>query len=196
MAPCCACESCRGTAPGLKYGYRIPPRSTLTQAGGRGRESCAPRRIPERRWKIGPPNLRHCSPNLRHYSPKVIRASSSFKRCRSVESRGTMLGQGPNSLSNPTRLAQAMNTTTLRACRRTGYEDASRSLRSIAWRGSAIWPDFRGQDRSGRLRCASRRSKSFIVACERPKGSSRSTPLVSRPSVVAGAGFEPATFGL
>jgi len=33
-----------------------------------------------------------------------------------------MLGQGPNSLSNPTRPAQAMNTTPFRACRRTVYE--------------------------------------------------------------------------
>ena len=50
--------------------------------------------------------------------------------------------------------------------------------------------------RSSRLACASRRSKSFIVAYERPKGSSRSTPLVFATSVIAGAGFEPATFGL
>jgi hypothetical protein len=33
-----------------------------------------------------------------------------------------VLGQGPSSLSNPTRPAQAMNTTPFRACRRTGYE--------------------------------------------------------------------------
>jgi hypothetical protein len=34
--------------------------------------------LTEHRWKIGPPNLRH-------QSPKVIRASSSFSRCRSTE---------------------------------------------------------------------------------------------------------------
>jgi len=39
--------------------------------------------LAQRRWKIGPPNLRH-------YSPKVIRASSSFKRCRSVASRDSV----------------------------------------------------------------------------------------------------------
>ncbi len=39
--------------------------------------------LPENRWKIGPPNLRHQSPN-------VIRASSSFKRCRSAASRDSV----------------------------------------------------------------------------------------------------------
>ena len=36
--------------------------------------------LPGSRWKIVPPNLRHQSPN-------VIRASSSFNRCRSAASR-------------------------------------------------------------------------------------------------------------
>src|ERR1700730_8919675 len=39
-------------------------------------------------------------------------------------------------------------------------------------------------------------SKNFILASEEPKGSNQSTPLVSTTSVVAGAGFEPTTFGL
>jgi len=81
-----------------------------------------------------------------------------------------MLGQGPNSLSNPTRPAQAMNTTPFRACRRTVYEDAIRSLPSFAWRGSAIRPDFRGQDRLGRLRCASRAVEKLHSRLRETKG--------------------------
>lgn len=67
-----------------------------------------------------------------------------------------MLGQKPNTLSNPMRLPQAMNTTTLRACRRTGYEGCdlvSSVLRLAKIRDSAEFP------RSGSI-------ESFIVCVE------------------------------
>ena len=65
--------------------FRFAPQSQLIQVFRRYFPLSDPieQVLPENRWKIGPPNLRHQSPN-------VIRASSSFSRCRSAASRDSV----------------------------------------------------------------------------------------------------------
>ena len=64
---------------------RFAPQFQLIEVFGRYLPICDPIEevLTETWWKIGPPNLRHQSPN-------VIRASSSFNRCRSAESRDSV----------------------------------------------------------------------------------------------------------
>src|SRR5881296_698428 len=71
-----------------------------------------------------------------------------------------------------------------------------RSGTVVAWQWSRLGRISQAQDRSADWRAQARRSKTFIVRRKAPKGPNRSAPLVSATSVVAGAGFEPATFGL
>src|SRR5437016_1009604 len=76
------------------------------------------------------------------------------------------------------------------------YEGAGRKAPDHRVANRLIRARFRARESVAACRLGTGWSKNFIVASEEPKGPNQSAPLVFTTRVVAGAGFEPATFGL